>query len=144
MFCKSCGRQIDNDSKFCSFCGTKQSKEFKPQVQADTTHSDSTDSQVKKEEPIYHKSPNIVQQLKFDPTYEKEVGAIIIGVGVLVLALIFTIVGPIKFEDRESYGQLQVVTSLVSLILRITVTVWVVNIAKQQNRETFGLSLIHI
>jgi len=25
MFCKSCGKQIDNDSNFCSFCGVKQS-----------------------------------------------------------------------------------------------------------------------
>lgn len=24
MFCKSCGKQIDDDSVFCSFCGTKQ------------------------------------------------------------------------------------------------------------------------
>jgi hypothetical protein len=26
MFCKSCGKQIDDDSSFCSFCGTKQSE----------------------------------------------------------------------------------------------------------------------
>ena len=23
MYCKSCGKKIDEDSKFCSFCGTK-------------------------------------------------------------------------------------------------------------------------
>jgi len=30
MFCKSCGKQIDDDSNFCSFCGTKQ-----PEIQKD-------------------------------------------------------------------------------------------------------------
>ncbi len=30
MYCKSCGKQIDDDSKFCSFCGTKQTLTFKP------------------------------------------------------------------------------------------------------------------
>ncbi|MBI9067577.1 MAG: zinc ribbon domain-containing protein [Salinivirgaceae bacterium] len=24
MYCKECGKQIDEDSKFCSFCGAKQ------------------------------------------------------------------------------------------------------------------------
>jgi zinc-ribbon domain len=32
MFCKSCGSQIDIDSKFCSFCGAKQSSTHKPDV----------------------------------------------------------------------------------------------------------------
>jgi hypothetical protein len=30
MFCKSCGKQIDDDSAFCSFCGTKQPEIQKP------------------------------------------------------------------------------------------------------------------
>ena len=27
MFCKECGKRIDDDSKFCSHCGTKKSVE---------------------------------------------------------------------------------------------------------------------
>lgn len=141
MFCKSCGRQIDNDSTFCSFCGTKQSTELKPQVQADTTQSNNTTQQVYKNEPSFNNSPNIVRQSKYDPTYKKEDEASFIGVFLLVIALIFAIVGPIKFEDRESYGQFRAVTAIVSLVLRIIVTIWVVNIAKRQNRETFGWGL---
>ncbi|ANE51086.1 zinc-ribbon domain-containing protein [Flavisolibacter tropicus] len=30
MYCKSCGKEIDNDSVYCSFCGTKQFAENKP------------------------------------------------------------------------------------------------------------------
>jgi tetratricopeptide (TPR) repeat protein len=141
MFCKSCGRQIDNDSTFCSFCGTKQSTDLKPQVQADTNQSINTTQKVYSNETNFNNTTNIVRQPKYDPTYKKEDDAITVGIILLVIALIFAIVGPIKFEDRESYGQFRAVTAIVSLILRICVTIWVVNIAKRQNRETFGWGL---
>lgn len=141
MFCKSCGKQIDNDSTFCSFCGTEQSTDLKRQVQADTNQSTNTTQKVYNNETNFNNSPNIVRQSKYDPTYKKEDDAMTLGIFLLVIALIFAIVGPIKFDDRESYGQFRAVTAIVSLILRIFVTVWVVNIAKQQNRETFGWGL---
>ncbi|MEZ5034712.1 MAG: zinc ribbon domain-containing protein [Chitinophagaceae bacterium] len=141
MFCKSCGRQIDNDSTFCSFCGTKQSTNLKPQGQADANQSLNTTQKVYSNETNFNNTPNIVRQPKYDPTYKKEDDALTSGVILLVIALIFAIVGPIKFEDRESYGQFRAVTAIVSLILRICVTIWVVNIAKRQNRETFGWGL---
>ena len=145
MFCKSCGRQIDNDSTFCSFCGTKQSTDLKPQVQPDVIQSNQQN--INTTLPVYQNqanstnSSNIVRQPKYDPTYQKEDDVMTVGIFLLVIALIFAIAGPIKFEDRESYGQFKVVTVIVSLILRIFVTVWVVNIAKRQNRETFGWGL---
>lgn len=141
MFCKSCGRQIDNDSTFCSFCGTKQSTDLKPQVQADTNQSINTTQKVYSNDTNFNNTPNIVRQPKYDPTYKKEDDAMTAGIILLIIALIFAIVGPIKFEDRESYGQFRAVTAIVSLILRICVTIWVVNIAKRQNRETFGWGL---
>lgn len=145
MFCKSCGKQIDNDSTYCSFCGTKQSTDLKPQVQANVNQSNqqytNTTQPVYKSETNFNSSPNIVRLPKYDPTYKKEDDAMTVGIILLVIALIFAIVGPIKFEDRESYGQFRAVAAIVSLILRIIVTVWVVNIAKRQNRETFGWGL---
>jgi hypothetical protein len=141
MFCKSCGRQIDNDSTFCSFCGTKQSTDLKPEVQAVTNQYINTTQKVYSNETNFNNALNIVRQPKYDPTYIKEDDAITFGIILLAIALIFAIVGPIKFEDRESYGQFKAVTAIVSLILRICVTIWVVNIAKRQNRETFGWGL---
>lgn len=141
MFCKSCGRQIDNDSTFCSFCGTKQATDLKPRVQADTKQSINTTQKNYSNETNYNNTQNIVCQPKYDPTYKKEDDAMTVGIILLVIALIFAIVGPIQFEDRESYGQFKAVTAIVSSILRIIITVWVVNIAKRQNRETFGWGL---
>lgn len=145
MFCKSCGKQIDNDSTFCSFCGTKQSTDLKPQVQTEEKHYNqqysNTAQPVYKTESNFNNSSNVVRQPKYDPTYKKEDDAMTVGIILLVIAVIFAIVGPIQFEDRESYGQFKAVTAIVSLILRIIITVWVVNIAKRQNRETFGWGL---
>jgi hypothetical protein len=141
MFCKSCGRQIDNDSTFCSFCGTKQSTDLKTQVQAYTNQSINTTQKVYSNETNFNNTTNIVHQPKYDPTYKKEDDAITVGIILLVITLIFAIVGPIKFEDKESYVQSLAVTAIVSLILRICVTIWAVNIAKRQNRETFGWGL---
>jgi hypothetical protein len=141
MFRKSCGRQIDNDSAFCSFCGTKQSTDLKPQVQTDTNQSISITQKTYTNDTNFCNSPTIDRQPKYDPTYEKENEAMKVGIILLIIALIFAIAGPIKFEDRESYGQFRAFTSIVSLILRIFITFWVVIIAKRQNRETFGWGL---
>lgn len=138
MFCKSCGKKIDNDSTFCSFCGTKQSSELKPQVQSGTIQSNNTSEQVHKNDPLSTNSSNPIRQSKYDPIYEKEDEASVIGIVLLVIALIFTIVGPMQFESRESYGQFLAMTAIVSLVLRVFVTVWIVNMAVRQNRETLG------
>ncbi len=39
MFCKSCGNQIDNDSTFCTFCGTKLTTYLRPQDQPTISYS---------------------------------------------------------------------------------------------------------
>lgn len=142
MFCKSCGKQIDNDSAFCSFCGTKQSISQKPQIEAETYQSIKNTEKKFNNETNFDITPNIVRRTKYDPTYKKEVDVMVVGIILLAIFLILAIVGPFKFENRETYGQFQVSAAAVSLLLRICVTNWVVNIAKRQNRETFGWGLL--
>src|SRR5690606_15305227 len=96
---------------------------------------------VYKNEFSFNNSLNVVRQPKYDPAYKKEDDAMTAGIFLLVIALIFAIVGPIEFEGRESYGQFQASAAILSLLLRIIIAVWVVNIAKRQNRETFGWGL---
>lgn len=38
MFCKNCGKEIDNDSKFCKYCGEKFVKENLVVVENKVTH----------------------------------------------------------------------------------------------------------
>jgi hypothetical protein len=146
MFCKSCGIKIDDDSKFCSYCGTKQSKTNKQtalnieglvQEEAKTVNLNllfgrQTNSKSNQETNKTYKEP------KYDPTYLKETDATFIGSIILVSSLLLFIFKPFKFDDINSYNQFKAITSIVALILRIFITVWVVNISKRQNRETSG------
>jgi hypothetical protein len=146
MFCKSCGYKIDDDSQFCSYCGTKQSETNKPtllnnevlfQEEAKTVNVNlsfgrQTNSKSNQETNKTYTEP------KYDPTYLKETDATSIGVIILVSSLLLLIFQPFKFDDIDTYNQVKAISSIVALILRIFITVWVVNIAKRQNREASG------
>lgn len=142
MYCKSCGSQIDIDSTFCSYCGAQQSSHLRPNVQADLNLSFNKSQNVYSNETIFQNTLNTGRPTKYDPTYKKEEDAIAVGVFLLIIAIIFAFVGPIKFEDKEKYGEFKATAAIVSLILRICVIIWVVNIAKRQNRETFGWGVL--
>lgn len=135
MFCKSCGKQIDNDSVFCSFCGTRLSDIHKPNSENFVATQDGKTLNVN----LSFEKP---KQPRYDPTYEKENGATIFGVVLLVISLILVSVGSFKFEDEISYRQFKVFTSIGALVLRIVVIVFVVDIAKRQNREPFGWGVL--
>jgi len=144
MFCKTCGNQIDSDSVFCSFCGTKQSDINKPvlddnsmgQTDPKTVNVNLSFGRQNTAKPI--QEINEYKQPKYDLTYTKESDATLLGVILLVVSLGLAIFQPFKFDNYESYNQFKVFTSIGALVLRIFVTVWVVSIAKRQNRETFG------
>jgi hypothetical protein len=144
MFCKSCGKKIDDDSQFCSFCGTKQSEANKPklvnneglfQEETKTVNVNHFFGRQTKSNQETNKS---YTEPKYDPTYLKETDATTIGVIILVSSLLLLIFQPFKFDDIASYNQFRAISSIGALILRIFITVWVVNIAKRQNRETSG------
>ena len=137
MFCKACGKQIDDDSVFCSYCGARQSISNKPAMAAESNSStpqlntvnvnlSRSRSQSKK----VTEDNNKVE--KYDDTYQKETAATVVGVGILIVSLAFYIDG----ERRDL--EFTVLLAIASLIGRIIITVWCVNIAGRQNRETVG------
>ncbi len=150
MFCKTCGNKIDNDSIFCSFCGTKQSDINKPVVndidlpiqdEPKTVNLNLSFGRQNTTKPIQETKQ--FKQPKYDPTYTKESDATIFGVVILLFFLLLAIIGSINFSTRDShnqdsYNQFIVFSSLVDLVLRVFVTIRVVAIAKRQNRKTFG------
>lgn len=145
MFCKYCGRKIDDDSLFCAFCGVKQSFTNRPTVDIKT----SAEAKDEIEPAVREKSSSQVQprlfaeniqakNSKYDNSYVKENDALYFGIFLLMISLIIAVVRPIKFESEDSYNQFGVIISIGALFLRIIVVIWVVNIAKRQNREYFG------
>ena len=130
MYCKSCGKKIDDDSKFCSICGTKQSIDIKPIIYNDLS-SKKFPTSVKDVFVDDKKNP------KYDERYSKESDATALGLFLLLINLGMVISGP-KFYDENSYIVFKIISSLASLVIRIFSTIWVVNIAERQNRNTMS------
>lgn len=97
MYCKECGKQIDDDSKFCSFCGTRQ------QVMPSSKTSD-LGTELYSIADAFKKSINISNEksvekkLRYDSTY-KNSAPLIIGVILFVTMIVIFIV--LKFDGHQ-------------------------------------------
>jgi len=133
MYCKICGKKIDFDSVFCSYCGSKQSEIQKPSPTSKPIEKIPTEENTQATT-IEVKLPP--KQPKFDLTYNGDPNATAFGILLLIISLVFLGVEPSKFESQKSAGEFIIYTSLFTFFIRIISTAWVVAIAKRQNRET--------
>lgn len=145
MFCKSCGNKIDDDSQFCSYCGLKLSKTNNLTSNNIEQKESQTDNlkiyfDIKNNPNPNNYLDNVINKSKYDSTYIKETEATLVGIIFLVLSL-FLLIFPIEFTNIESYNQFKAISTITSLILRILISIWIVNIAKRQNRKTFNWGL---
>ncbi len=77
MFCTSCGREIENDSIFCNYCGNKVEKiDEEIKLEEDKTHEeikleeDKTHEEIKLEEDKTHEEIKLEDKLeKIEPEY---------------------------------------------------------------------------
>jgi hypothetical protein len=147
MFCKSCGRTIDDDSQFCSYCGSKQSDRNKPNspnietIESKTVNVNLSFSRQNNNIPN-QKSIKKLNEQKYDLNYSKETEATIIGTIILLATGLLVIFKPNKFDDSNSANQLLAISSFAALILRILLIIWVINIAKRQNRNTTAWGIL--
>lgn len=131
MFCKHCGKEIDNDSLFCSYCGLKLAKGYEGiDRQSQAFFANQKEHQLT--EDIY------------DETYEKETTATIAGVVFILITLILYSF-PIDKYVTPDYGnnmygenpfaEYKFLFAFISGVFRIVITIWVTNIATRQNRS---------
>ncbi len=86
----------------------------------------------------FKQTPIPVTSTKYDLTYVYEDDATFFGVILLVVPIIVKLTGVVTFETEESYNQTIIYFAIGSLVIRIAATVWVVNIASRQNRNSMG------
>lgn len=145
MYCKTCGNQIDLDSVFCSFCGTKQSEINKPNSTnferfeyTETKPLNVNLSFGRQNQQMSGKEEKIYKQSKYDTDYEKDTDSIFLGALILLISIGIAFVGNSQFDNSDSLNQFRSFTYIGSLIIRILAVVLVTKVANRQNRETFG------
>lgn len=145
MFCKSCGSRIDDDSVFCSFCGMKQSAMHKPRLNSHASFEQVNvqDQQVGSLRVIPIMSapaPEIEEasQPGYDVTYKKEIEATITGAIFFLASCFLMFFLLLNFKNIEANHQFRTYLIIGAVLLRIIVVAWIINIARRQNRNTFG------
>jgi len=138
MYCKECGKQIADDSKFCRYCGTKQ--EHDNSSLAETISSNPKEINVnlsfnRKVKADSLKIEPAIQTSKYDESYERETVATIVGIILILANLILLLTNAYSVLADSSILPF---VGIINLVWRIIVTVWVVNIARRQNRSTDG------
>jgi hypothetical protein len=148
MFCKECGKEIDNDSKFCSYCGTRQ---FPKQVSEDQSslvskqehNTQNINVSLSFKKPSYKKNFEEIKKEeikntsykvdKYDFTYKREINATITGIIILFVLSIILLIS--RLSEDPFFFALYYVFLTIWWIISI---IWVVKIAKRQNRNTTG------
>ena len=77
---------------------------------------------------------------KYDLSYENDSTATIVGFFILVVTIVFPIITRSN-KDEDKIQEFRAIMSFATLIFRIVSTIWVISIAKKQNRDTTGWGL---
>lgn len=145
MYCKECGKIIDADSKFCSYCGAKQSSDTSTGNQTELYSKDDSNAKNITVTLSLRRSGNVEERKhnntvkkkaideKYDPTYRKETGARIIGITLGIEMGVVTASG-INSGDFSEF----ITMYILYIIFLIISIIWVVRIAKRQNRNKVG------
>lgn len=141
MYCKHCGKQIDKDSKFCTFCGSVinfipayneqtaiNTSNINPQsVNINLSFGKNNEQQQEKQG-----DKNILSEIKYDPYFIQDESLFVIG----VLSLLAFIVINIFFAfSKNQYQEFFIPANLVIFIWRVLAIFWSTIITKSLNRN---------
>jgi len=134
MYCKTCGKTIDDDSLFCSFCGSKQSSKNRPGQENPASKDENKVIIGAKVERSKSAPSDTAKGKRYDDTYERENDALLVGVFLLFASFYITFTNPIRTNEIGELASLFPLAIITTIIIRILITFWVIRIAKKQNR----------
>jgi tetratricopeptide (TPR) repeat protein len=141
MYCKHCGKQIDNDSIFCAFCGGAINAiyTFKEQMTSDKSETSPRSGKVNlsfdestKPQEERQSYENISIEKKYDPYFKKDNDAIFCGIVSMLVVIAFNIYLLFLEENRQ---EIAAIGNIVILFWRIIAVDWCIRIAKSHNRS---------
>ena len=131
MYCKECGKQIDDNSKYCSSCGTLQSIKIIDNERnisnnlTDARIANSNNTGSAKRQKI------VINEIsRFDSDYRKPLELTVLG----ILLIISIIALSLLDLNIEGYA----VVSVTLFVIKIVLVIIIVNTAKEQDRNTTG------
>ena len=125
MYCKKCGKQIEEDSIFCSFCSAKQSESGTKSIGGELRIDSSNPNYIAK------KQTNLE---KYDSSYKRDFIPTIVGIILLIISAIFYGLTDGFANDNNS----SMVLFFIPIIFWIFCIIWVVHIASELNRNLIG------
>lgn len=123
MFCKQCGKEIEDGSSFCPFCGASQADDAQAQQQAQNQQAQQQAQPAQQAQPQYgqYQPPYTAQPTYTAPPVQES------GAGWGVLGFFFPVVGLILFlvwkDDHPARSKGAGIGALVGVILNV---VWIV------------------
>ena len=97
MYCKRCGKKLDAEDRFCSFCGS-------PVEKKETLESAVADYELTQEAELTYKQANSLQKDRFDEEWEREERRekfTFLIFGVLIVVLIAVITGGVAWMIKK-------------------------------------------
>jgi uncharacterized protein (TIGR02145 family) len=132
MYCKHCGKSIDEDAIFCRYCGFKQY--VSPESESSEYIRDQEKEISEKSKKENEKNEKVEFSGIFNASNRRYYEASVVG----ILILIWSIYYVLYYQSfRYSVQSLLIIF----LILRIVLAIWAINIAYKLNRNRLGWGL---
>lgn len=145
MYCKQCGKEIDSNSKYCSYCGTKQSDIFSyTEIHKSTSNPNPVTQNLNVSlsfgKPSETKNTQKTVEIeKYDKSYEGDHQSALFGIIIMIISLMIYLI--LQIDNETHLATYRAYGAVIMIIYRIVIIISVVNIAKRQNRspEKWGI-----
>ena len=148
MYCKECGKSIDEDSKYCRFCGTFQNNNG---VSSNSPEAQPRELNVNISLLRKPKAPEINsldankpvmpnrQEKKSEDVQGRDLAATFVGGLLIILSIILVLTG---VYESLFYSESSAAILFFGFVWKVFAILWVIRIAEKQNRDLLGWGIL--
>ena len=144
MYCKECGKSIDDDSKYCRYCGTFQNNDgvLGNSLEAQPRELNVNISLLRKPKAPEVNSLEVIsnrQEKKSDDYQGRDLAATIVGGLLIILSIILVLTG---VYESLFYSESSEAILFFGFVWKVFAILWVIRIAEKQNRDLLGWGIL--